>query len=52
MQILVSRGCGIDVHNDMLAVCVLIYREGQKPEARYKEFATHQKGAGGLTELA
>ncbi len=57
MQILVSRACGIDVHKDMLAkqapagrpetmlaVCVLVYREGGKePEARYKEFATHQK---------
>ena len=44
MQILVSRACGIDVHKDMLAVCVLVYREGAKePEARYKEFATHQK---------
>jgi transposase len=43
MQILVSRACGIDVHKDMLAVCVLIYREGKEPEARYKEFVTHQK---------
>jgi transposase len=43
MQILVSRVCGIDVHKDMRAVCVLVYREGKEPEARYKEFATHQK---------
>jgi transposase len=43
MQILVSRACGIDVHKDMLAVCVLVYRDGKEPEARYKEFASHQK---------
>jgi transposase len=43
MQILVSRACGIDVHKDTLAVCVLVYREGREVEARYKEFATHQK---------
>ena len=43
MQILFSRVCGIDVHKGTLAVCVLIYREGKKPEARYKEFGTHQK---------
>jgi transposase len=43
MQILFSRCCGIDVHKDMLAVSVLIYREGAKVESRYKEFATHQK---------
>ena len=44
MQILVSRSCGIDVHKDTLAVCVLIYREGKAlPESHYKEFATHQK---------
>jgi transposase len=49
MQILVSRGCGIDVHKDMLAVCVLVYREGQEAEARYKEFATHQKALSALS---
>lgn len=27
----------------MLAVCVLVYGEGQEAEVRYKEFATHQK---------
>ncbi len=37
------RGGGIDVHPDMLAVCVLIDRERKKQEARYKEFATERK---------
>ena len=32
----------------MLAVCVLIYGKGKEPEARQKEFATHQKA---LTNL-
>ena len=48
MQTLFSRVCGIDVHKDMLAVCVLIYGKGKEPEARQKEFATHQKA---LTNL-
>ncbi len=51
MQILFSRVCGIDVHKDMLAVCVLIYREGKKPEARYKEFAYASEGADGFRQL-
>ena len=44
----VSRACGIDVHKDKLAVCVLVYRDGKEPEARYKEFATHQKALAAL----
>jgi transposase len=48
MQTLFSRVCGIDVHKDKLAVCVLIYGKGQEPEARHKEFDTHQRA---LTNL-
>jgi transposase len=49
MQIVVSRSCGIDVHKDTLAVCVLIYSEDKRePEAHFKEFATHQKALAAL----
>jgi transposase len=43
MQILYSRCCGIDVHKDSVTVCVLVYRDGAKPEVRKKEFETHLK---------
>jgi transposase len=48
MQVIISRACGIDVYKDMLAVTVLIYRDGKEIDCRYKEFATHQKA---LTDL-
>ena len=48
MQILFSRCCGIDVHKDSVTACVIVYAEGQEPEVRKKEFATHFKALGDL----
>jgi len=48
MQILFSRCRGIDVHKDSVTACVVVYAQGQEPEVRKKEFATHLKALGNL----
>jgi transposase len=48
MQVLYSRCCGIDVHKDSVTACALVYADGQEPQVRKKEFATHVKALGML----
>jgi transposase len=48
MQVLFSRCCGIDVHKDSVTACALVYADGQEPQVRKKEFATHVQALGML----
>ena len=48
LQILYSRCCGIDVHQDSVTACVLVYKDTVEPEVRKKEFATHKRALGNL----
>ena len=43
MQVVYSRCCGLDVHKDNIAACVLVFDEQGQRQVRKKEFRTYWK---------
>jgi transposase len=48
MEVIVSRGCGLDVHQATVAACLLLGGPGAKPRKQVRAFSSMTYG---LTEL-
>jgi transposase len=44
MEVIVSRGCGLDVHQATVVACLLVGEPGTAPRKRVKTFSTMTSG--------
>ena len=40
MEVIIERGCGIDIHKKTIVACLLIGKAGEKPKKTVKTFST------------